>query len=152
METQDYFDGCLLVAAEADLGAVTLNLPPTPGVCLFTTEQDHPILLLYGGNLRAQVRRRLAEEVARRVGERIRNAEGSKLDDLCQEVQRGETTLAAHGRVVAIAGRPSPELALSLHSPRLSELAIDTSVLPVATYDVARTSAFPVLTGASGTQ
>ena len=47
-----------------------------------------------GATALGRVRRLLAEEVARRAGERIRNAEGSKLDDLCQEVQRGETTLA----------------------------------------------------------
>lgn len=47
-----------------------------------------------GATALGRVRRLLAEEVARRVGARIRGAEDGALDTLCQKIQRGETTLA----------------------------------------------------------
>ena len=50
---------------------------------------------LRGATALARVRRLLAEEVARRIGERIRSSEGSALDDLCLRIQRGELDLAS---------------------------------------------------------
>jgi UvrB/UvrC motif-containing protein len=64
MSFHELFDGCLLVSPETDLALATKNLPTCPGVCLFTTNDDKPILLLYSANLRGQVHRRLTEEDA----------------------------------------------------------------------------------------
>ena len=64
MSFQELFDGCLLVSPETDLASAAKNLPTCPGVCLFTTNDDKPILLLYSANLRGQVHRRLTEEDA----------------------------------------------------------------------------------------
>jgi len=61
MQDQELFDACLLLALESDLTKATLILPAGPGVCLFTTAANKPVLILYGANLRSLVRRRLAE-------------------------------------------------------------------------------------------
>jgi len=72
MEFQDFCDGCLLTDPEADLNAITLNLPTTAGVCLFSTEDNQLLLCLPGANLRNLVRRRMAEV---QVGEKTRRIE-----------------------------------------------------------------------------
>ncbi|KPK73299.1 MAG: hypothetical protein AMJ79_15170, partial [Phycisphaerae bacterium SM23_30] len=69
MKDQELFDGCLLIPPEADLASATAEMPTTGGVCLFTTGDNQPVLLLYGGNLRSQVRRRLQDDPG---GERMR--------------------------------------------------------------------------------
>ena len=69
MDFQDFCDGCLLTDPEADLNEITLNLPTTAGVCLFSTEDNLPLLCLPGANLRSLVRRRMAEV---QVGEKTR--------------------------------------------------------------------------------
>ncbi len=56
------FDGCLVLRPGDDLEKATLQLPATPGVNLFTTAEDKPVMLLSGANLRSMIRRRMAED------------------------------------------------------------------------------------------
>lgn len=62
MRGENLFDGCLILPPDADLTAATKEIPGTAGVCLLTTDQLQPVLLLYGANLRSIVRRRLTVE------------------------------------------------------------------------------------------
>ena len=62
MYEQGLFDGCLLISPEADLISATADMPATAGVCLLSTADNQPVLLLYGANLRTLVRRRLRDD------------------------------------------------------------------------------------------
>ena len=55
------FDLTVELPGEAELAEATLAVPAGAGVCLFTNQDDQPILLIHGANLRAIVRNRLAE-------------------------------------------------------------------------------------------
>ncbi len=72
MSRYDFFDGCLLLPPQADLNQSTLDLPASPGVCLFSNDNNQPILLLYGANLRNLVRRRLSDEADDEKNKRTR--------------------------------------------------------------------------------
>jgi len=61
MRGQEFFDGCLMLANQADLIQASLDLPATPGVGLFAAANDQPLLLLAGADLRSLVRRRLSD-------------------------------------------------------------------------------------------
>ena len=62
MFDQRLFDGCVKLAPGEELNETTVSLPASGGVCLFAGIEDQPILLVYGGNCRNLVRRRLADE------------------------------------------------------------------------------------------
>jgi hypothetical protein len=62
MDNQQLFDGCLVIDPCANLHEATADMPATAGISLFTDNANQPILLLYGANLRAQVRRRLGRD------------------------------------------------------------------------------------------
>ena len=79
MNNQQLFDGCLVISPYADLHEVTADLPGTAGVSLFTNQDNLPILLLCGANLRRQVRRRLAQD---------KNAEKTRRPQLRPVVRR----------------------------------------------------------------
>ncbi|MBN2375214.1 MAG: hypothetical protein JXD22_02345 [Sedimentisphaerales bacterium] len=72
MSQYDFFDGCLLISPQVDLNQSTLDLPVSPGVCLFSNDENQPILLLYGANLRSLVRRRLGDEANNEKNKRTR--------------------------------------------------------------------------------
>jgi len=69
MESDELFEGCVVLGEADSLREATADLPATSGVCLLTDGSDQPILLLYGSGLRRLVRGRLAEAQA---GERTR--------------------------------------------------------------------------------
>jgi hypothetical protein len=69
MRGEELFEGCLVISPQADLVQATRDMPSTAGTCLFANEENQPILLLYGANLRALVRRRLADEETQTTSE-----------------------------------------------------------------------------------
>ena len=62
MSNRTLFDGSVELTPDSDLAEITLKLPASFGVCLFSDIQNRPILLLLAGNLRNVVRRRLSQE------------------------------------------------------------------------------------------
>ena len=61
MIDQQLFDGSVELSGQTDLAQDMLALPASRGVCLFAGSENQPILLVHGANIRALVRRRLAE-------------------------------------------------------------------------------------------
>ncbi len=72
MVGKELFTEELELAAEMNVGEVTLALPASAGVCLFISGKGQPILLLYGANLRALVRRRMADDEQEQKSKRTR--------------------------------------------------------------------------------
>lgn len=62
MRFEELFDGHLVLAPQGDLAQATLELPTCGGVCLFLGDDDQPILLINGANLRNLVRRKLSDD------------------------------------------------------------------------------------------
>jgi len=70
MDHQQLFDDRVELGPDDDIAKTTLAVPVAAGVCLFTTSEDKPILLLYGAGLRAVVRHRLTEPDSREKSRR----------------------------------------------------------------------------------
>lgn len=59
MLPENLFDNLIEIDQARPLADSLTELPGRPGVCLMTTSDDRPVLVLYGMNLKLQVKRRL---------------------------------------------------------------------------------------------
>ncbi|MBN2843627.1 MAG: hypothetical protein JXM68_11080, partial [Sedimentisphaerales bacterium] len=73
MAFAELFDNQIIVDNNTPLNELLEEIPGRPGVCMLATSDDKPILILYGTNLKLQVKRRL---------EPAESAEKSKKADL----------------------------------------------------------------------